>query len=83
MWTATNRMAKHQCQRCVYLVRGVEGGMIGIEMVYDAIEGDHQYDGIYWVPIEAIQYLHILDINAAQRRIDNLEREIAEELPKD
>jgi len=83
MWDATNRMAKHQCSKCVYLVRGCEPGLICLEMVYDAIEGIHRYDAIYWVPIEALQYLRVLERKVAERRIETLEREAMQEHPRD
>jgi hypothetical protein len=83
MWNATNRMAKHQCSKCVYLVRGVEPGLLCVEMVYDAIDGVHRHDSIFWVPVEAIQYLKVLDDKAAQRRVEALEREAFEDLPRD
>lgn len=83
MWDATNRMAKHQCSRCVYVVRGFEPGLICLEMVYDAIDGVHRFDAIYWVPTAAIQYLRVLERKAAERRIETLEREALQDQPRD
>jgi hypothetical protein len=83
MWSATNRMAKNQCSKCVYLVRGIEPGLICLELVYDAIEGVHRHDAIYWVPSDALQYLRVLDEKAAERRIEALEKEVYEDKPRD
>lgn len=83
-WTANNRLAARQCEKCVYLVRGVQNEMLCIELVYDAIEGSHRNDTIYWVPMQAIQYLRVLSDKEAQRRIDRLEREAFEgDMPRD
>lgn len=82
-WAATNALAKRQCEKCVYLVRGVEGDMLCVELVYDAIDGAHTRDAIYWVNILSLQYLRVLSDHEAQRRIDRLEREATEEVPKD
>jgi len=82
-WTASNRLAKHQCNQCVYLVRGIESGLICLEMVYDAIEGVHRNDAIYWVSVDALQYLRVLTDKAAERRMESLEREAAEDKPLD
>ncbi|MCA0361636.1 MAG: hypothetical protein LCH41_11365 [Armatimonadetes bacterium] len=82
-WSSTNRMAKRQCEKCVYTVRGLEGPMICVELIYDAIEGVHRKDAIYWVPTDAIQYMHVLSESAALRRIESLEREALGDHPRD
>lgn len=82
-WCATNRLAKRQCDKCVYLVRGTSPGMICLELVYDAIEGEHRHDAVYWVPVDSIQYLRLLSERAAQHRIDRLEEELAADKPRD
>jgi hypothetical protein len=82
-WTHTNRLAKRQCEKCVYTVRGIEGAMICLELIYDAIDGVHKRDAIYWVPIDAVQYLHVISEAAAKHRIELLEREVMEEAPRD
>jgi hypothetical protein len=82
-WTSTNVLSKRQCEKCVYLVRGIAGDMICIELVYDAIDGVHKKDSIYWVNILSVQYLRVLTEAEAQHRIDRLEREALEEMPRD
>lgn len=82
-WTSTNVLAKRQCEKCVYLVRGLAGDMICLELVYDAIDGVHMKDAIYWVNILSIQYLRVLTESEAQQRIERLEREALEHHPKD
>ncbi len=82
-WTSTHILAKRQCQKCVYLVRGAEGGMVCVELVYDAIDGEHKKDSIYWVESGAIQYLRVLTKKEASRRIETLEREILADAPRD
>jgi hypothetical protein len=82
-WCSTSRLAKRQCDKCVYLVRGNAPGMVCLELVYDAIDGEHRQDHIYWVPTDSIQYLRPLTEKAAQHRIDRLEREMADDKPRD
>lgn len=82
-WSSANRLAKRQCEKCVYVVRGVADEMICVELIYDAIDGVHRNDAIYWVPMHAIQYLRVLSEAAAKRRIESLEREVMDEFPKD
>lgn len=82
-WATSNRLAKRQCDKCVYVVRGTNNDMVCLELIYDAIEGEHRKDHIYWVPITAIQYLRVLSEAAAARRIETLEREVLEEHPRD
>lgn len=82
-WSATSRMAKRQCEKCVYVVRGHSGNMLGVELIYDAIEGVHRNDAVYWVPSESVQYMRVLSESAAQRRIETLEREVFEDRPRD
>ncbi|MCG9895431.1 MAG: hypothetical protein MH204_08155 [Fimbriimonadaceae bacterium] len=82
-WSATNRLAKRQCEKCVYMVRGQAPGLVCLELIYDAIDGVHKSDAIYWVGIESVQYMRILSERSAQHRIETLEREHLEHLPKD
>jgi hypothetical protein len=82
-WNATNRLAKRQCEKCVYTIRGAEGGMICLELIYDAIDGVHAKDAIYWVSMDAIQYLRVISEVAAKHRIESLEREVMEDAPRD
>lgn len=82
-WTSTNVLSKRQCEKCVYLVRGIQGDMLCVELVYDAIEGEHKKDAIYWVNILSVQYLRVLTEGEAQRRIERLEREALDDMPKD
>jgi hypothetical protein len=82
-WTPANKLARRQCEKCVYVVRAYKGDMICLELVYDAIDGIHKKDAIYWVPVNAVNYLRILSESEAQRRIDRLEREVYESMPKD
>ncbi len=82
-WSGTHSLAKRQCEKCVYLVRGAEGGMICLELIYDAIDGVHKKDAIYWVDAQSVQYLRVLTEAVAQHRIDSLEREVLENHPKD
>lgn len=82
-WTSTNRMAKRQCEKCVYLVRGINHNMVCLELIYDAIEGMLKRENIYWVPIESVQYLKVLTPLQAQQRIDRLDREVFDSLPRD
>lgn len=82
-WTSTHNLAKRQCQKCVYLVRGAETEMICLELVYDAIDGEHKTDAVFWVPSSAIQYLRMLSTKEATRRIETLERELLAESPRD
>jgi hypothetical protein len=82
-WTATHRMAKRQCEKCVYLIRGIAPGLICVELVYDAIDGEHRHDNLYWVPMDSIQTMKVLTDRSAAFRIENLERETFEEMPRD
>ncbi len=82
-WTSTHSLAKRQCEKCVYQVRGAAGNLVCVELVYDAIDGVHRKDAIYWTGIESFQYLRVLTEAEAQRRIHALEREVLEHLPKD
>ena len=82
-WCATNRLAKRQCDKCVYLVRGISPGVICLEWVYDAIDGEHRHEAISWVPTESIQYMRLLSEKAAQHRIDRLEEELVADRPRD
>ncbi len=82
-WTSTNYLAKRQCQKCVYLVRGADAGMICVELIYDAIDGEHKKDSIYWVESSAIQYLRVLRESEVRHRIETLEREVLADAPRD
>ncbi|MFQ3586380.1 MAG: hypothetical protein SNJ74_06005 [Fimbriimonadaceae bacterium] len=83
-WAIGNKMAARQCEKCVYLVRGAEGGMVCVELVYDAIEGVHKHDAIYWVPVSAVQVMRRLTETEAERRIARLETEaIHPDMPRD
>ncbi|MCU0317117.1 MAG: hypothetical protein MUC92_11045 [Fimbriimonadaceae bacterium] len=82
-WNSTSRMAKRQCEKCVYLVRGLQPGMVCVELIYDAIEGVHKHESIYWVPIEAVQYMRVLTERRAKHRIETLEREVHQDMPRD
>lgn len=82
-WASTSRMAKRQCEKCVYIVRGQSNDMLCVELIYDAIEGEHRQDYIYWVPSSAVQYLKVISQARAQTRIETLEREVFEEMPRD
>lgn len=74
-WVTNNKLAARQCEKCVYLVRGAEYGMLCVELVYDAIEGRRRNDAIYWVPTTAVQSMRVLSEKEANRRIETLERE--------
>lgn len=82
-WSSTNRLAKRQCDKCVYVVRGTAPGLVCVELIYDAIDGEHRHDHIYWAPLDAIQYMRVLSQKAAEHRIERLEREASEDMPKD
>jgi|GEM_PF-2147408 len=82
-WASGNRLARRQCEKCVYVVRGFESGMVCVELVYDAIEGIHAHDAIYWVPVTAVQYLKRLTDTEAERRVQRLEREALGDHPRD
>ncbi|MBS1704352.1 MAG: hypothetical protein JST40_00650 [Armatimonadetes bacterium] len=82
-WSANNRLAKRQCEKCVYVVRGMEGEMVCVELIYDSIDGEHHRDSIFWVPVSSIQYMRVLSEAAAMRRIETLEREVIENFPRD
>ena len=82
-WTSTHVLSKRQCEKCVYIVRGIQGDMLCLQLIYDAIEGVHRTDALYWANILSVQYLRVLTEKQAQHRIDTLEREALEELPKD
>jgi hypothetical protein len=82
-WTSANTLAKRQCEKCVYLVRGHENDMLCLELVYDAIDGIHKHDAVYWVNVLTVQYLRVLTEKEAQHRVEMLEREAMNDLPKD
>lgn len=82
-WSPSNRMSRRQCEKCVYIVRGLANDMVCVELIYDAIEGEHGKDQIYWVPSTAIQYMHVMTESKVKNRIDILEREVFEEMPRD
>jgi hypothetical protein len=82
-WTSANVLAKRQCEKCVYMVRGHENDMICLELVYDAIDGLHKHDAVYWVNVLTVQYLRVLSEKEAQHRVEILEREVMGDHPKD
>lgn len=82
-WTATSRLSKRQCEKCVYSVRGQADDMICLELIYDAIDGVHRHDAIYWAPMSAVQYLRVLTEHEAEARIERLEREVLSDMPRD
>lgn len=82
-WTSTHNLAKRQCEKCVYFVRGAQGDMVCLELIYDAIDGAHRKDAIYWTHIASVQYLRVLTESEARRRVESLEREVLENMPKD
>ncbi len=82
-WTATHFLAKRQCEQCVYVVRGHENDLLCVELIYDAIDGMHRRDAIYWVPMTAVQYLRTLSEREAHHRIEILEHQAMDDHPKD
>jgi len=82
-WAPGHVFAQKQCDRCVYAVRGLENDMICLDLVYDAAEGIHRKDAVYWVNILSVSYLRVLTEREAARRIETLEREVHSELPRD
>ncbi|MBX7133044.1 MAG: hypothetical protein K1X67_10245 [Fimbriimonadaceae bacterium] len=82
-WTATHPMAKRQCEKCVYVVRGLESDMICLDLIYDAIDGVHRTGSVYWVNVLSVQYLKVLSERQALQRIEMLEREVALDHPRD
>ena len=83
MWAPNNKLAARQCEKCVYVVRGLDQGVVCLELVYDAIEGVHRHDAIYWVPLIGIQYMRKLSEKVAEQRIQRLEDEAVSDMPRD
>ncbi len=82
-WAAAHPFAKKQCGKCVYAVRGIEYDMICLDLVYDAIDGVHRTDAVYWVNVLAVQYLRVLSEREAKSRIEFFEREFELDRPRD
>lgn len=82
-WALGHEFAKKQCDRCIYAVRGIAYDMICLELVYDAHDGAHRSDSIYWVNVLAVQYLHVLSEREVKHRVEHFEREFQEGLPRD
>lgn len=82
-WAPGNKLSARQCEKCVYLVRGVENGMVCLELVYDAIEGIHRHDAIYWVPLQGISFVRALSDRLAEQRIQRLELDAVSDMPRD
>lgn len=74
---------KRQCEKCVYAVRGLEGSMICLELVYDAVDGMHKHDEVLWIPTSSIQYLKALTPTDAKRLIEGLEKRAYDGHPRD
>lgn len=75
-WVAECHLAERQCERCVYVVRGLEGGLVCVELIYDAIDGVHRHDAIHWVPVQAISFMRVLTEKEAELRIQRLEKTV-------
>jgi hypothetical protein len=82
-WSIANALSKKHCENCLYVVRGIEGDMICLELFYAPTDGAHNHDAIYWVNVLALQYLRSLTDKEAQRRVERLERSALDQLPKD
>jgi hypothetical protein len=82
-WSSSHAFAKKQCEQCVYAVRGHENDMICLELVYDAVDGAHGKDAVYWVNVLSVQYLRVLGEREAQSRITFYEREFQLDRPHD
>ena len=82
-WAANHVLAKRQCDKCVYVVRGLESDMICLDLIYDAIDGVHRTDSVFWVNVLSVQYLRVLSERHAMQRIETREREVALDHPRD
>ena len=82
-WSANHAFAKKPCEQCVYVVRGMEFDMICLELVYDAVDGTHGRDAVYWVNVLSVQYLRVLGEREARSRIEFYEREFQLDRPHD
>ena len=82
-WAAGHVFARKQCEQCVYAVRGLEEDMICLELVYDATDGVHRTDSVYWVNVLAVQYLRALTDRDVKTRIEHFEREFVAARPRD
>lgn len=82
-WSPSHAFAKKPCDRCLYTVRGLEGDMVCLELVYDAKDGVHRTDSVYWVNILAVSHLRVLTEREARTRIEYFEREFESDCPRD
>lgn len=82
-WAVGHPFAKKQCEQCVYAVRGIDHDMICLGLVYDACDGIHNSDAVYWVNILAIQYMRVLSERDVKSRIDFFERQFELDRPRD
>lgn len=82
-WATTHPFAKKQCEKCVYTVRGIEYDMICLDLVYDAEDGVHRTDSVFWVNVLAVQYLRVLGEREVKMRIESFEREFELSRPRD
>ncbi len=82
-WATAHAFAKQQCEKCVYVVRGLESDMICLDLVYDAIDGVHRTDAVYWVNVLSVQYLRVLTDREVQHRIEQFELEFGMSHPRD
>ena len=82
-WAVNHPLAKKQCEKCVYSVRGIEYDMICLDLVYDAEDGVHRTDNVHWVNVLAVQYLRVLSEREAKARIASFEREFESSRPRD
>jgi len=82
-WSPDHTFARKQCEKCVYVVRGIEHGMICLDQVYDATEGVHRKEAAHWVPMNSVHYLRVLSEREAKVRIEFFEREFELDRPHD
>jgi len=82
-WSTSHAFAKKQCDQCVYVVRGLESDMICLDLAYDAIDGVHRTDSVYWVNVLSVQYLRVLSEREVERRVAHFEREFEMSHPRD
>ena len=82
-WSPSHVFSKKPCDRCVYAVRGLESDMICVELVYDAKDGVHRTDSVYWVNVLAVSYLRVLSEEEARSRVEFYEREFESDCPRD
>ncbi|MBS1714549.1 MAG: hypothetical protein JST30_09460 [Armatimonadetes bacterium] len=82
-WSPSHAFAKKPCDRCVYSVRGLESDMVCLELVYDAQDGGHRTDAVFWVNVLAVSHLRVLTDKEARTRIEYFEREFESDCPRD